>query len=103
MPNVYALELAREETFKILVEGETKIEEVPVVNTPFVYVIVDTIRQIILMQKKTSFFHEVDVSVARLKLFFENKLMPNFITPAIQPINELQRYIFSTSRTRRSY
>ena len=56
MPNVYALELAREETFKIPVEGETKIEEVPVVNTPFVYVIVDTKRQIILIQEKNKLF-----------------------------------------------
>lgn len=88
MPNVYALELAREETFKIPIEGETKIEEIPVVNTPFVYVIVDTKRQIILMQEKTSVFQDVEVSVARLKLYFENKLIPNFITPAIQPITD---------------
>lgn len=88
MPNVYALELAREETFKIPIEGETKIEEVPVVNTPFVYVILDTKRQIILMQEKTTVFQDVDVSVSRLKSYFENKLMPNFITPAIQPITD---------------
>lgn len=88
MPNVYALELAREETFKIPIEGETKIEEVPVVNTPFVYVIIDTKRQIILMQEKTSVFQDVEVSIARLKLYFENKLIPNFITPAIQPITD---------------
>lgn len=88
MPNVYALELAREETFKIPIEGETKIEEVPVVNTPFVYVILDTKRQIILMQEKTTVFQDVDVSVSRLKSYFENKLIPNFITPAIQPITD---------------
>lgn len=92
MPNVYALELAREETFKIPVEGETKIEEVPVVNTPFVYIIIDTKRQIILMQEKTTVFQEVDISVSRLKYYFENKLLPNFITPAIQPITDNSQF-----------
>ena len=88
MPNVYALELAREETFTIPVEGETKIEEVPALKTPYVYVIIDTKRQIILMQEKTTVFQDVEVSVSRLKLYFEIKLAPNLITPAIQPITD---------------
>jgi hypothetical protein len=87
LPEVYLLELAREERQNMPVEGDTKIEEVSVRRAPFVYVILDIKKQIILMQEKKTAFQDNEVSIERLRTYFESKLQQYFIVPSITPIS----------------
>lgn len=56
----------------MFVESESDIENIAEVDYPFIYVIIDTRRQIVLFELKTSVFSSLNVAKEKLKTCFEN-------------------------------
>jgi uncharacterized protein with ACT and thioredoxin-like domain len=48
-PSIYAITIAKEETYTKPIEGDSTIEQVIDVRTPYIYVIIDKKRQIVLI------------------------------------------------------
>jgi hypothetical protein len=84
--SLYFIELAKEESYTKPVEGQYSIEEIEDVRAPFVYVILDVKRQIILIQDKKSVFQNVDVSMSRMEKFLDDQLEYIGLSILIKPI-----------------
>lgn len=87
-PNVFALELAREEVFTKPIEGDDSIEEVQDIRTPFIYLIIDIKRQIFLIQDKFTVFQNVDITQAKLERFFDEQLEFIGLKILLKPITD---------------
>lgn len=83
---LYYLELAKEETYKKPVEGEHSIEEVEDTRAPFIYLILDTRRQIILIQDKKAVFQNFEVAKSRIETFFDEQLEYIGLNVLLKPI-----------------
>lgn len=68
----YILQLAREERFAKPSEREKRVETVEDKRYPFIYVIFDLKRQIILIQHKSSVFQDIDTAKSKIERFFYN-------------------------------
>ncbi len=69
---VYIFKFSMETKKTIFVESESDIENIDEVDYPFIYVIIDTCRQIVLFELKTSVFSNLNVAKDKLKTCFEN-------------------------------
>lgn len=68
--NVYICKFCRELNETIYREGDTDIENVTELNLPFVYLIIDIAKQIILVEVKTSVFPSLNTIKNKLQTFF---------------------------------
>ncbi len=85
---VFSYELAKEESIKIPIEGSVTVEEDLITRTPFVYVIIDQNRQIILIQDKGTVFSDPNIARGKLEYFFTRALKDYFITTYLEPITD---------------
>ncbi|GGG91602.1 hypothetical protein [Pedobacter zeae] len=83
--DIHLLTLAKEESYTKPIEGELNVIQVTDVRTPFIYVILDVSRQIILIQDRAAVF-QPDFAQARLRDYFTQNLVLNNITVALEPI-----------------
>ena len=70
--SVFICKFSMETKKTIFIESESDIENIDEVDYPFIYVIIDTLRQIILFELKTSVFSSLNVSKEKLKACFES-------------------------------
>jgi hypothetical protein len=84
----HGFSLAREDNFIKPVEGDTSIEELIDVKTPFIHIIVDQKSQIVLIQEKLSVFNDITTPVKRVEEFLNNKLRNYDINNFLEPITE---------------
>jgi hypothetical protein len=89
---LYYLELAKEEEYVKPIEGETSIEEVPDKRSPFIFLILDVRRQILLIQDKTTVFQEADTAKIRMEKFLQDQLEYIGIVVLLKPISDRQDF-----------
>lgn len=89
---VYLLELAREETQKIPTEGKNRVEEKSVIKTPFIYVIIDKKRQIVLIQEKSNVFVETEDAAQKIIHYMRLKLQLHYIRPNLDPMTDSRSF-----------
>lgn len=82
---VHLLTLAKEESYIKPTEGDLNVIQVTDVRTPFIYIIIDMTRQIILIQEKSTVFTS-EYAQARLQDYFSQKLAASNVTVDIEPI-----------------
>lgn len=82
---IHLLTLAKEESYIKPTEGDLNVIQVTDVRTPFIYVIIDMSRQIILIQEKSTVFNS-EYAQARLQDYFTQKLATSNVTVDIEPI-----------------
>lgn len=82
---IHLLTLAKEENYIKPTEGDLNVIQVPDIRTPFIYVIIDMVRQIILIQEKSTVFTS-EYAQARLQDYFTQKLAASNVTVDIEPI-----------------
>lgn len=88
LDGVYCFELAKEEIQNIPFEGETKVEEQSITKTPFVYVIIDQKKQLVLIQMKTTVFPDINVSRGKIEHIFTDGLQEHQITTYLNPVGD---------------
>lgn len=88
LPGVYCFQLAKEEVKITLKEGDTKVEEEPTIQTPFVYVILDRDKQLVLINEKTSVFQDINTSRGKIEHLFTENLQIHDITTYLLPIGD---------------
>lgn len=74
---VYICKFSMETKKTIFVESDFDIENIAEVDYPFIYVIIDTRRQIVLFELKTSAFSSLNVAKDKLKTCFEIIFSPH--------------------------
>lgn len=74
---VYILKFAKESNENVYLEGDIDIEIKSIKETKFVYVIIDTATQIILVERNVSIFQDIKSSVSIIESYFRSK-MGNF-------------------------
>ena len=72
--NIFIFKFAKETKDNIYVEGDEDIEMQPITNAKFVYVIIDTKHQIILIERNASVYKDIETSVNYLTEFFRDRM-----------------------------
>jgi Holliday junction resolvase len=72
--NIFIVKFARETKENIYVEGDEDIEIKGIKEAKFIYLIIDTEHQIILIEKNSSVFPQIENSVNILAEYFRNKM-----------------------------
>lgn len=83
---IYLLQLARENIIIEPIEGDEGIEEKEAIVFPYIYVILDIDKQIVLIQNKTQVFSTTDISSNRIADFFEYELRDENIVVKLESI-----------------
>jgi hypothetical protein len=73
-PDIYVCKFGKEQLRDLFVEGENDIIEEREVNFPYVFVLIDRVRQIVLVQNKSSVFSSVNNTRDCISAIFEAKL-----------------------------
>lgn len=90
--NFFILKYARESNEKIYVEGEVDIEVRGIKETKFVYLIIDVIHQVILIERNTSVFNNVRSAINILADYFRNKMKDFDYVVNIYPLVSKQSF-----------
>jgi hypothetical protein len=72
--NIYIIKFARETNENIYLEGDDDIEIRGIKEAKYVYLIIDTEHQIILIERNVSVFQQIESSVNILADFFRNQM-----------------------------
>ncbi len=72
--DVYIIKFARESNEKIYLEGDEDIEIRGIKEAKYVYLIIDTKHQIILLERNVSVFQQIEISVNILSDFLRSKM-----------------------------
>ncbi|HEY4787164.1 MAG TPA: hypothetical protein VIH57_13995 [Bacteroidales bacterium] len=72
--DTYIIKFARETDEKIYIEGESDIEIKEIKEAKFVYLIIDTKHQIILLERNVSVFQQIEATINVLADFFRNQM-----------------------------
>ncbi|WP_046759319.1 hypothetical protein [Kordia jejudonensis] len=72
--DIHVLQLARKHVFQKPIAGDKKIEKVSDVDYPFIYLIFHVKYQIVLVQKNTAVFQELDAVKAKIERFFIERM-----------------------------
>ena len=72
--NVYIIKYARETNENIYIEGENDINIERIKEAKFVYLLIDTEHQVILLERNQSVFNSIDNSVSILAEFFREHM-----------------------------
>jgi len=95
---LHAIELAKEEVYPKPIEGEFRIEVVSDKRAPFIYIILDVARQIMLVQEKRSVFQDFETPKNRMESFLNDQLEYIGITVLLKPITNKKDF-FKEVRT----
>lgn len=90
--NVYIVKFARESDEKIYIEGESDIEIKGIKEAKFVYLIIDTEHQIILLEKNVSVFQQIESAVNVLADFFRNRMREYDYVVNIYPLVSKRKF-----------
>ncbi|WP_442846802.1 hypothetical protein [Leeuwenhoekiella sp. H156] len=72
--DIHVIKFARETNEKLYLEGEEDIEIQGIKEAKYVYLIIDTVNQIILLERNVSIFSSIDNAVKVLSSFFREKM-----------------------------
>jgi hypothetical protein len=72
--NIYIIKYAKETNEKIYLEGDSDIEIKGIKEAKYVFVIIDTVHQIILLEKNVSVFQSMNNAIATLADFFRTDM-----------------------------
>jgi len=72
--NIFIIKYARETNEKIYIEGDIDIEIQGIKEAKYVYLVIDTKHQIILLERNVSVFQSIENSVNVLADFFRHKM-----------------------------
>ena len=86
--DVFLCKFSKEENITLFLEGELDIENVVNTNLPFVYLVFDIKRQIILIQLKTSVFKSVEATKNKLEKCMEIEFVRYGFTVKIDEITD---------------
>jgi hypothetical protein len=101
--NLYLLKLARERHYNKHEAGEKDIETAEDTEFPFVYIIIDFSRQIILIQKKTSVFQNISTSQNILQLLINSTVDFGQYIFTIDEISHKERFWQLVEKSRKIY
>ncbi len=95
----FILQFAKEEAYSKLAEGEKIIESIEDKRYPFIYLFIDTTRQIILIEHKSTMFRDIDIPKSKIEKYFSANFKQFGIVTKIQEISseitfweQLQQY-----------
>ncbi len=83
----YIIQFAKEQSYFKPSEGEKIIENIEDLKYPFIYLIIDISRQIILIQYKTTVFKDLDIPKVKIENFLSRKFKSYGISVKIQEIS----------------
>ena len=86
--DIHVLQLARKHIYKKPIAGERKIEEVQDVDYPNIYLIFHLKYQLVLIQKDTSVFQDLDAVSVKLQRFFVDKMSANAVVASFIKITD---------------
>lgn len=72
--NIFIIKYAKETNENIYLEGDDDIEIQGIKETKFVYLIIDTQHQIVLLERNYSIFHSLDNAITVLSDFFRQQM-----------------------------
>lgn len=90
--NVYIIKFARESLENIYIEGDDDIEIRKINEAKYVYLIIDTKHQIILVERNVSVFQHIDTSVKTLADFFRIKMRDYDYVVNIYPLVSKKKF-----------
>lgn len=90
--NVYIVKYARETDEKIYVEGDDDIEIQGIKEAKYVYVIIDTQHQIVLLERNVSVFQSIDQAVNTLTDFFRSQMKKYDYVVNIYPLVSKKKF-----------
>jgi hypothetical protein len=90
--NIYIIKFARETNEKIYVEGDDDIEIQGIKEAKFVYLIIDTEHQIILLERNVSVFQQIESSVNTLADFFRSQMREFDYVVNIYPLASKRKF-----------
>ncbi len=90
--NVIICKFSMETKKTIFIEGESDIENINELDYPFIYVIIDTERQIILIELKTSVFSSLTSAKEKLKMCFEQEFALNGFEVLFEEITDASTF-----------
>jgi hypothetical protein len=99
--NIYIIKFARETNEKIYLEGDEDIEIRGIKEAKYVYLIIDTKHQIILLERNVSVFQQIESSVNILADFFRSEMRQFDYVVNIYPLVSKRNFgITLTPRTK---
>lgn len=90
--NIHIWELAKDQQFKMPVAGETTIDEVVAVKSPYVFLIFHIQKQIVFIERNSEVFATPNTATKRLETFFDSKLSHAGISVAIEAIKSQKEF-----------
>lgn len=90
--NIYIVKYARETDEKIYVEGDDDIEIQGIKEAKYVYVIIDTQHQIVLLERNVSVFQSIDQAVNTLADFFRSQMKKYDYVVNIYPLVSKKKF-----------
>lgn len=90
--NIFIVKYARETNEKVYIEGDDDIEIHGIKEAKYVYVIIDTTHQIILLERNVSVFQSIDNSVNTLADFFRSGMRKYDYVVNIYPLVSKKRF-----------
>lgn len=72
--NIFIIKFAKETTEKLFIEGDEDIEIQGIKEAKFVYLIIDTEHQIVLLERNVTVFQQIQTSVNILSDFFRSQM-----------------------------
>ena len=86
--DIHLLQLARKHKYKKPVAGDLKIEQVSDVDYPFIYLFLHVKHQIILIQKDTAVFQDMDAVKSKLERFLIDQMAAHAIKASLIEITD---------------
>ncbi len=90
--NVFVIKFARETNEKIYVEGDDDIEVKGIKEAKYVYLIIDTKHQIILLERNLSVFNSMNNAISVLADFFREKMREFDYVVNIYPLASKRKF-----------
>jgi hypothetical protein len=90
--NINIIKFARESNENIYIEGEVDIEIKGIKEAKYVYIIIDTKHQIILIENNRSVFQEISTSVNIITDFFQKKMKEFDYVINIYPLSSKYKF-----------
>lgn len=90
--NLYIIKFARETNENLYIEGDDDIEIRGIKEAKYVYLIIDTIHQIILIERNVSVFQQIDSSVKILAEYFRSQMRNFDYVVNIYPLVSKKRF-----------
>ncbi len=90
--HVYIIKFAKETNEKVYLEGDSDIEVKGIKEAKFVYLIIDTKHQIILIERNVTVFQQVESSINILAAFFRSRMREFDYVVNIYPLVSTKKF-----------